>query len=73
MLTRISHTKENKEMGDDLSKRGAQDRDRINIHEQWEVNYWTDKFGISREKLEEAVKTVGTMAKDVENYLKRAA
>ena len=60
-------------MADDLSKRGAQDRDRINIHEQWEVNYWTDKFGVSREKLEDAVKKVGTMVKDVENYLKRAA
>jgi hypothetical protein len=58
-------------MADDLSKRGPQDRDRINVHEQWEANYWSKKFGVSKEKLSEAVQKVGVMVKDVEKYLKK--
>jgi Protein of unknown function (DUF3606) len=34
-------------MADDLSKRGSQDRSRINIHEDYEVRYWSTKFGVS--------------------------
>jgi hypothetical protein len=58
-------------MPDDLSKRGGQDRDRINVHENYEVSYWTKKLGVSKEKLQEAVQKVGVMAKDVEKYLKK--
>ena len=30
-------------MSDDLSKRGAQDRSRINTSEDYEVRYWSKK------------------------------
>jgi hypothetical protein len=60
-------------MADDLSNRGPRDRGRINVHEQYEVSYWTKKFSVSKEKLQEAVQKVGVMAKDVEEYLKKAA
>lgn len=33
-------------MGDDVTKKQPQDASRINIHEAYEVNYWTDKFGV---------------------------
>ena len=56
-------------MPDDKSNRGSADRSRINIHEAYEVEYWTKHFGITREKLIEAVKSVGAMAKDVKAYL----
>jgi hypothetical protein len=56
-------------MSDDLSKRGAADRLRINIHEEHEVRYWTQKLGCTRAQLEQAVKSVGVMAQDVEAYL----
>jgi hypothetical protein len=47
------------------------DRDRINVHEQWEANYWSKKFGVSKEKLAEAVQKVGVMVKDVKKHLKK--
>jgi hypothetical protein len=37
-------------MADDLKNRGAQDRSRVNIHEDYEVRYWTEKWGVTRHK-----------------------
>lgn len=56
-------------MSDDLNKRGAPDRLRINVHEEHEVRYWTEALGVSREQLEQAVKAVGVMAADVRKHL----
>ena len=50
---------------------GRPDRDRINVNEDYELQDWSDKFGVSREELKNAVQAVGTMAKDVEAYLKK--
>ena len=46
-------------MADDLTNRGAQDRSRVNIHEEYEVQYWTKKWGVSREQLAAAVQKAG--------------
>jgi hypothetical protein len=46
-------------MADDHSLRGSQDRKRINLHERYEVEYWTSKWGVTREQLTEAVRKVG--------------
>ena len=56
-------------MTDDLTKRGPKDRTRINIHEPWEVTYWTKTLGVSEQKLKLAVNTVGVMVKDVKQWL----
>ncbi|KON48562.1 DUF3606 domain-containing protein [Mariprofundus ferrooxydans] len=56
-------------MTDDLTKRGPKDRTRINIHEPWEVTYWTKTLGVSEKKLKLAVNTVGVMVKDVKQWL----
>jgi hypothetical protein len=56
-------------MTDDKTKRGGQDRERINIHEDYEVRYWSEKFGITAEQLRGAVAHAGVMAADVEQYL----
>jgi len=58
-------------MADDKSLRGPQDRTRIAIGEDYEVAYWCDRFGVSRERLEEAVHAVGNGADAVERHLKR--
>ena len=58
-------------MSDDTSKRGPQDASRVNVHEEWEVRYWTKKFDCTKEQLEGAVKAVGPVATAVEKYLKR--
>lgn len=57
-------------MSDDLNKRGAADRNRVNVHEDHELYYWTKKFGVTPAELESAVKAVGPMASDVEAYFK---
>jgi Protein of unknown function (DUF3606) len=59
-------------MTDDLSKRGTQDRTRINIHEDHEIRYWTQKFGVSQDQLKAAVQKVGPSAAAVEKELKAA-
>jgi hypothetical protein len=57
-------------MSDDKSKRGAPDRERINVNEDYELKYWTKKFGVSAAQLKAAVSAAGTTAKAVEAYLK---
>lgn len=52
-------------MPDDKSNRGGQDRSRINLSEEYEVQYWTKKFGVSKEELQRAVKKVGVEADKV--------
>jgi uncharacterized protein DUF3606 len=56
---------------DDLTERGPQDRSRISLLEPHEVQYWADKFNVSKERLSEAVKNVGHSADAVERELKR--
>ncbi|WP_419487357.1 DUF3606 domain-containing protein [Chryseobacterium bernardetii] len=56
-------------MSDDLSKRRPQDATKVNVNETWELEYWSKKFGVTKEKLKEAVKVVGTSAAAVQQYL----
>ena len=57
-------------MADNKTKK-ADDRRRIDVHETYELGYWSRKFGVSREQLAEAVQKVGPMAADVERELGR--
>ncbi|MCW3077746.1 MAG: hypothetical protein JWO32_2355 [Bacteroidetes bacterium] len=57
-------------MSDDKNKKNPQDSSRININEDYEVQYWTNKFNCSKEELRKAVDAVGVSAEKVENYLK---
>lgn len=50
--------------------KGAADETRINPTEPDEVRYWRDKFGVSEADLEAAVKKVGSVAVDVDEYFK---
>jgi hypothetical protein len=56
-------------MADDKSNRGPADRARINIHEAYEVEYWTKELGVSPERLRELVERHGVMAADVRKAL----
>ena len=58
-------------MADDKSKTGQADRIRINVNEDYEVRDWAKKFGVSPDRLKEAVKKVGPMAQDVGNELNK--
>jgi hypothetical protein len=56
-------------MADDTTKRSPQDAARVNVNERHEVAYWTKKWGVTEEKLKEAVTRVGVMVKDVAKHL----
>lgn len=57
-------------MTDDRTLRSPQDSARVAMGEDYEVDYWTRRFGVSRERLAEAVEAVGNGADAVERYLR---
>jgi hypothetical protein len=58
-------------MVDDKNERRPQDSSRVNVNEEYEVQYWTNKLGISREKLISTVKRVGVSVEDIKKSLNR--
>jgi len=56
-------------MADNKSNRGAADRSRINVNEDYELRYWTKALGVSEEELREAVRKYGTSAEAVRSHL----
>ena len=54
---------------DNLAKRDQRDRSNINMHEDYEVKYWTDALGVSREELQKVVDKVGNSAAAVRKEL----
>jgi hypothetical protein len=52
-------------MADDKTKTGKIDRDRINVNEDYELRYWSEKFGVTPERLKAAVKTSGPTVQDI--------
>jgi len=57
-------------MSDDLNKRNGQDRERINVNEDYELRSWSKKFNVTPDQLKQAVQTVGDRAAAVERHLK---
>jgi hypothetical protein len=57
-------------MSDDTTKTSPQDAKRINVNEDYEVRYWTEKFGCSKAQLEAAVNKVGVSAEAVGKELR---
>lgn len=43
-------------MADNLLRRTPEDPRWINLNEDWEIRYWTEKFNCTLEELKEAVK-----------------
>jgi hypothetical protein len=60
-------------MADNPNIRSGQDRKRVNVNQEHEVRWWTQKWGVSREELEKAVQAVGTSVNKVEEYLNKKA
>ncbi|KAB0523741.1 DUF3606 domain-containing protein [Xanthomonas cissicola] len=54
---------------DDKKNAGSPDRDRINVNEDYELQYWTKALGVSAEELRAAVKAVGPTAAAVRKHL----
>jgi hypothetical protein len=58
-------------MADNLKQTGRQDDERINVEQDHELGYWSEKLGVSRDELRKAVQTAGPMVKDVQRHLGR--
>ncbi|WP_339036294.1 DUF3606 domain-containing protein [Bradyrhizobium symbiodeficiens] len=56
-------------MSDNLTKRDQRDRSKINMHEDFEVKYWTKQLGVSNDELKKAVDKVGNSAAAVRKEL----
>lgn len=57
-------------MSDNKMNIGGADRRRISLTEDYELRYWANKFGVSRDELKEVVRQVGDNPQAVEDYLK---
>ena len=57
-------------MPDNKSKKFSHDARRINVHEPYELQYWSKKFRVSPQELRNAVAAVGPLAAAVERHLK---
>lgn len=57
-------------MSDDKTQAHGQDRDRINVHEDYELRDWSKSLGVTPERLKEAVQAVGDRTEKVREYLK---
>ena len=55
-------------MADDKTARRPQDSSRIALGEDYEVQYWTNRFGVSKERLQQAVEAVGNSGEAVAAY-----
>ncbi len=60
-------------MSDKPKQCGERDGDRINLSQDAECRYWSEKFGISRERLRDVVRQVGPMVTDVQRRLRDRA
>ena len=50
---------------------GTHDKYSIKVHDKYEVEYWSTKFGVSAEELLSAVEAVGHSSIDVKEHIRR--
>lgn len=66
MFTRLQEM----HMADDKSKPSGQDRERINVHQDYELHDWSKKLAVTRERLKGAVAAVDARVDKVRDFLK---
>ena len=57
-------------MSDDKTQAHGQDRERINVHQEYELRDWSKTLGVTPEELKKAVAAVGDRAEKVREYLR---
>ena len=58
-------------MSDDKTKRGGQDRARINVKQEYELRDWAKSLGVDENEVWNAVGVGGGNAERVREYLRR--
>jgi hypothetical protein len=56
-------------MSDNRTKKSQQDRNRIDVHEDYELRHWTKELGVTPDELKPAVQKVGPSTKAVHDHL----
>jgi 3-oxoacyl-[acyl-carrier-protein] synthase III len=56
-------------MPDSKLNRGEPDRSKINMHEDYEVKYWTKHLGVTKDQLQQTVDKVGNSVSAVKKEL----
>ena len=56
-------------MSDDKTKASGQDRQRINVNQDYELRDWAKSMNTTPERIKEAVQAVGDRAENVREYL----
>jgi hypothetical protein len=54
---------------DSLTTRTEPDRSKINLHQAWELDYWTRELGVSKSELQRVIEKVGNSAAAVRKEL----
>ena len=54
---------------DDLKKKGADDRSKINMNGAWEVDFWTHELAVSKDELQKVIDKVGNSTAAVRREL----
>ena len=57
-------------MSDDKTRAHGQDRERINVNQDYELRDWAKSLNTTPERIKEAVQAVGDRAEKVREYLK---
>jgi hypothetical protein len=60
-------------MSDDKSKANGQDRERIDVHADYELRDWAASLHTTPERIKEAVQAVGDRIEDVRGFLGQGA
>jgi hypothetical protein len=58
-------------MPDDRSQKGARDRGRISLSEDYEVEYWTNALGVSKQELTRLVAEHGHSVAKIRQALRK--
>ncbi len=56
-------------MSDNLKINQPEDPTKINVNQQWEIDFWTKTLGVSEMQFRNAVRVVGPLVKEVKKYL----
>ena len=56
-------------MSDNAAPRDRRDTQRIDVHNEQECRYWSSRFGVSPERLRQAVREAGASVQAVRQYL----
>lgn len=60
-------------MSDNPHLTDYRDRDRINVHQDHELRYWSKELGVAPEIVKDTVQKVGVMVADVRRELRKDA